>query len=299
MAAEGHVENEKVRMMSKESKTESPGTRAGRLSRNGKIGRLPRPVRDELNQRLLDGEPGKELVRWLNELPEVKAVLQREFGGRAITEQNLSEWKQGGFRDWLAKTEADEWLADTLEESQESKRAGGSRACASRRKGFHGKAGESVADRVAGWFFPHYVAAARGQLAAAQTPAGRWSVLRTICADLAGLRRSDHYVERLRIWQEKLRLETKVATAEEKEVTEKEFLKWARAQPDIEHKIWPDREILTFEEKERRMRQILGINDPVDITDPGNGASGTTVEAPDQLGAADPGGAANGVKNPT
>jgi len=285
--------------MMEELKTESIGVRPGRLSRNGKIGRLPRPVRDELNQRLLDGQPGKGLVQWLNELPETKAALQREFGGRAITEQNLSEWKQGGFRDWVAKAEADEWLADTLGEDQESKRKGGSRAGASRRKGLHGKAGESVADRVAGWFFPHYVAAARVQLAAAQTPAERWSVLRTVCADLAGLRRSDHYVERLRIWQEKLRLETKVVTAEEKKVTEKEFLKWARAQPDIEQKIWPDRECLTFEEKERSMRQILGIDDPMDITDPGNRASGTTVEASDQLWAADPGGASNGVKNPT
>jgi hypothetical protein len=288
--------------MNEESKTECPGARPGRLSRNGKIGRLPRPVRDELNQRLLDGEPGRGLVQWLNELPEAKAALQREFGGRAVTEQNLSEWKQGGFRDWLAKAEADEWLADTLGEDQESKRKGGSRAGASRRKGLCGKAGESVSDRVAGWFFPHYVAAARGQLAAAQTPAGRWSVLRTICADLAGLRRSDHYVERLRIWQEKLRLETKVATGEGKEEMEKKFLKWARAQPDIEHKLWPDREVLTPEETERRMRQILEIDDPVDITDPGNGDSGTPVEAPDQVGAGDPGGASDGAKiqlNPT
>jgi hypothetical protein len=282
MAVESHVENEKVCIVSEESKTEPPGRRAGSGSRTGKIARLPRAVRNELNQRLLDGEPGTGLVRWLNELPEAKAALQRDFGGRPINEQNLSDWKQGGFRDWVAKTEAEELLNDTLAEGRELTREHGTRAPASRRKGPREKAVEmkTVSDRVADWFFPHYVAAARGQLAAAQPPDQRWSVLRTICADLAGLRRSDHYVERLRIWQEKLRLETKVVTAEEKEVTEKEFLKWARAQPDIEHKIWPDRECLTFEEKERRMRQILGISDPEDFTDPGKGDSGTPSHAP-------------------
>jgi len=204
--------------MSEEFNTGCVGKRR-RLCRNGKIARLPHDVREELNRRLQDGESGKGLVRWLNQLPEVKAALQREFGGCAINEQNLSEWKRGGFRDWVAKTEADELMADTLAQVGESK--GKDRRRASRRKGPCGnkepKEMESVTDRVAGWFFPHYVAAARGQLAAARTPAERWSVLRIICADLASLRRSDHYVERLRIWREKLQFETE----EEQKITEK------------------------------------------------------------------------------
>jgi hypothetical protein len=44
---------------------------------------------------------------------------------------------------------------------------------------------------------------------------------------------------------------------------------------------------------------ILGISEHWTKVQPGNGGSGTTVEAPDQLWAADPGGASNGVKNPT
>ncbi len=227
--------------MNDESKTEGLEARAGGSSRTGKIARLPRAVRDELNQRLRDGESGASLVNWLNELPQVKAALQRDFGGRAINEQNLSDWKQGGYRDWLAREEAAELLADAVGLGHETK-------------------GPSVSDRVAGWFFPHYVAAARGQLDAAQTPAERWSVLRTICGDLAHLRRSDHYVERLRIWQEKLRLETEVVTAQMAKRTEKDFREWARTQPDLEHKIWPDRESLTYEERQRRMRDIRTID---------------------------------------
>jgi hypothetical protein len=286
----------KVRVMSKESKAEPPGTRTGPGSRTGKIARLPRHVRNELNQRLLDGESGTGLIQWLNELPEAKAALQRDFGGRPINDQNLSDWKQGGFRDWVAKTEAEELLDDTLAEGRECKREHDSRAPASRRKGSREKAVEikTVSDKVADWFFPHYVAAARGQMAAAQTPAGRWSVLRTICADLASLRRSDHYVERLRIWQEKLRLETKVATAEEKEITEKEFLKWARTQPDLEQKLWPDREYLTYEEKEQAMNQILGISPRQDFTHPGKGDSGIPVQAPVPDGEGNPGDAEKG-----
>ena len=71
----------------------------------GKIARLPREIREQLNQRLEDGEPGNRLVAWLNELPEVKALLAAEFGGAAIKEQNLSNWKQGGFRDWRMRRE--------------------------------------------------------------------------------------------------------------------------------------------------------------------------------------------------
>ena len=75
-------------------------------TRVGKIGRLPKHIRDDLGRRIEDGELGKELVKWLNHLPDVKRVLKEYFGGRPITEQNLSEWKQGGHRDWLRHQES-------------------------------------------------------------------------------------------------------------------------------------------------------------------------------------------------
>ena len=59
-----------------------------------------------MNRRLDEGEPGKKLVAWLNSLPEVQAIVTAEFGGKPIREQNLSEWKQGGYRDWVAQQEA-------------------------------------------------------------------------------------------------------------------------------------------------------------------------------------------------
>ena len=80
------------------------------MTRNGKIARLPDALRQELNQRLLDGEQGKHLVEWLNGLPKVQAILQKSFEGRPITEDNLSEWKNGGYLSW----EAGERLADKV-----------------------------------------------------------------------------------------------------------------------------------------------------------------------------------------
>jgi hypothetical protein len=250
--------------------------------RTGKIARLPRNVREELNQRLLDGDSGPALIKWLNKLPKVKATMLRHFAGRAITEQNLAEWRKGGWRDWVAKTEAVEALDATLTESLELRTESGGGSRGKRRKGRKKEsrsASECLSDQVAGWFFPHYVAAARGQLAAAQNAEERWSVLRTICSDLAGLRRSDHYVERLRIWQEKLRIETKIATAHEAEVTEDEFIKWARTQTDLEQKIWPDRHYKTAAEKEAAVRQILGITSE-DLDEPFDHSSPAMVQKP-------------------
>lgn len=74
-------------------------------ARIGKIARLPKAVREQLNQRLADGEPGETLLRWLHSQPEVLVVLVRDFEGRPILKQNLSEWRQGGFREWEAKQE--------------------------------------------------------------------------------------------------------------------------------------------------------------------------------------------------
>ena len=47
------------------------------MKRTGKIARLPHQLRNELNQRLHDGESGVDLIKWLNALPEVQAILWR------------------------------------------------------------------------------------------------------------------------------------------------------------------------------------------------------------------------------
>ena len=89
------------------------------MKRTGKIARLPRTLRNQLNQRLHNGEPGVELIKWLNSLPEVQAILAEHFNGVPISPQNLSEWNNGGFLDWLTTQElledAREFAANTAE----------------------------------------------------------------------------------------------------------------------------------------------------------------------------------------
>jgi len=71
------------------------------ITRKGKIARLPYQIRMEVNRRLLDGQTGDEIIAWLNDQGAVKDRMYLYFGGRPIGNQNLSEWRLGGFQDWL------------------------------------------------------------------------------------------------------------------------------------------------------------------------------------------------------
>jgi hypothetical protein len=81
-----------------------------------KIARLPESIREELNQRLLNGALGKNIVIWLNQLPEVKQIMAELFGGRAVSEHNVSEGRQGGYQDWLRQIETRERVLGLTEQ---------------------------------------------------------------------------------------------------------------------------------------------------------------------------------------
>jgi hypothetical protein len=71
-----------------------------------------------LNRRLDDGEPGPQLLAWLNARDDVRAVLATFFGGRDISEQNLSEWKEGGFDDWCRHQDTRAWIRTLVDKSE-------------------------------------------------------------------------------------------------------------------------------------------------------------------------------------
>ncbi len=203
------------------------------LTRNGKIARLPLAIRQELNRRLDEGEQGKKLVAWLNGLPAVQAIVATEFGGKAIREQNLSEWKQGGYRDWLAKQEALE-IAERLRDDATEWSAEGRGA---------------LTDTLAFWLVARYALATRR---VAET-GGRegWRLLREMCGDIVELRKGDHSAERLQIERERLELE--------KEKTEKwtdEKLEELLKQPQTKERLCGKG--LSAEERTRRIREIFG-----------------------------------------
>jgi hypothetical protein len=97
------------------------------MTRTGKIARLPLAIRQELNQRLQDGQKGRQLVAWLNGLPEVQTVMAAQFNGQPIAASNLSRWKKGGYQGWAKERNARAAAVAMIEESsalQELAKAG-------------------------------------------------------------------------------------------------------------------------------------------------------------------------------
>jgi hypothetical protein len=157
-------------------------------ARNGKIARLPREIREQLNRRLDDGEEGKGLVDWLNSLPEVQSVLAEQFGGRPVNEQNLSEWRQGGYADWLRHQEAHLRVLRLAERAEELDEAAD---------------GLEVSDRLASVLAVELAAAAETLLGETRDAKERWQRLRELLEELRHLRYADHNALRVQIERER------------------------------------------------------------------------------------------------
>ncbi len=166
------------------------------MTRLGKIARLPREVREQLNRRLQDGEPGKRLVDWLNSLPETRTLLEAEFSGRPVSEQNLSEWKQGGYRDWLRQQEACELVRHLVEQTNDLEKAAG---------------GVEVGVRLSALLTVELAQAARTLLDEGGDPQERWQRLQEIVGKLAQLRREESNAGQLELKRERWEAERKKA----------------------------------------------------------------------------------------
>jgi hypothetical protein len=64
--------------------------------RNGKIARLPKETRDTINRMLDDGLPYHVIIDELGE------------AGEGLNTQNLTNWKQGGYQEWVKNRELSE-----------------------------------------------------------------------------------------------------------------------------------------------------------------------------------------------
>lgn len=76
------------------------------MARKGKIARLPQEIRDRICLLMADGITDLKIADMLNADPAVQAALADYQGGgvkakAVITDGNLSEWRQGGYQDWL------------------------------------------------------------------------------------------------------------------------------------------------------------------------------------------------------
>jgi hypothetical protein len=161
------------------------------MSRVGKIARLSQYLREQLNRRIEDGEPGRDLVKWLNSCEAVQETLDEHFGGRPISEQNLSEWKQGGFKDWQHHQETRALARGFLAEAEELEE----------------EIGETpLTDRLSEMVALALARLLREAVSGEKGPAQRIAILE-IAREFARLRRQDHQTERLgreqEIWEQK------------------------------------------------------------------------------------------------
>ncbi len=206
------------------------------MTRNGKIARLPRGIRDEVNRRLDDGEQGIKIVEWLNSLPEVKEVMDACFSGNPISEVNLTKWKQGGFLEWKTHQETVAGLAKLKADGEEL-----------------ADVAASVADDLEALVLARYAATVHG--ATGEISAATESLLKCMSKslrDLVRYRRCRQGAERTEIQRETLDLKRQKT----EEGQRKKFMELAR-NPKIQEKLTPK---MTPEEKAAAISKILFPN---------------------------------------
>jgi hypothetical protein len=206
------------------------------LTHKGKIGRLPKGLQEQLNRRIENGEKGGRLVAWLNSLPEVRDVMAREFEGKPIREQNLSDWRKHGYAKWLRQREALDMARQLAGDVDELQPPGS----------------PPLADQMAVWLTARYLVAV--QKLAEKNGDGEMDLktLRELCHDVVAVRRGDHSGARLKMEQERLE--------REREKTEEELLEhFERWTENQQVRDWICQAWVDPEERKRRLREIFGL----------------------------------------
>ncbi|SPE52491.1 hypothetical protein SBV1_1530037 [Verrucomicrobia bacterium] len=154
-----------------------------KAARNGKIARLPYELRETLNQRLQEGHEGKSLLRWLNSSAQVQQVLAEHFEGASINAQNLTEWRQGGYQDWLADQERRDLVCRIADQAL----------------GFEDAAqGTSLSERLSTILVAELAFSVHTLLAPEIAPEQRWKRLQGMIRCLTQLRREDTKAQKAR-----------------------------------------------------------------------------------------------------
>ena len=206
------------------------------MSRHGKIARLPRGIREELNRRLHAGQEGDPLLAWLNPLPEVQTLLKEEFAGVPISKQNLSEWRKGGFVEW-------EFKGDCLWEARET--AAESREVDAVTEG-------CLADHLAIVLAARYATLIRTwDGGVGEELRAKLKVLRGMIQDVTQLRRWDHDAAKLSMKQEEHEARREKTEAE----VVKHFEGWIK-RPAVQD--WICKKWKTPVEREQEKRRLMG-----------------------------------------
>lgn len=154
------------------------------MGRTGKIARLPHEIREEVNHRIEDGEPAAPLLKWLNARPGVWDVLWEHFEGRAITEQNLSEWRQRGYQEWQRRRETRELAREFIHEAEELE---------------HEVGETTLTDRLTETVALSLARVLRETVNNGEAGPERQAAVVAIAREFSRLRRGDHMMHRLRV----------------------------------------------------------------------------------------------------
>jgi hypothetical protein len=147
-------------------------------SRVGKIARMPKEIREELNRRIENGMLGNELADWLNALPEAQKILADRFNARPVNQQNICEWRHGGYLDWLHQRDNRIQLREMMDEARSLDRASA------------GKTGTDVSGYL-GTYLVVELADALNRLHNMKNEKERWQLFRKLSLELSRLR-TDH-----------------------------------------------------------------------------------------------------------
>ena len=155
---------------------------------NGKIARLPRNIRDELNQRLENGEPADTILPWLNALPEVQAMLADWFAASPVNRQNLTNWRQGGYLYWLEGRQHHDLVRELVQDAKEFSALPGA---------------PDMASQMSTVFLAELAVSARQAQTELTDPAERFERLRSLLHSVCQVRREDCQNERLALDRER------------------------------------------------------------------------------------------------
>lgn len=102
-------------------------------ARKGKVAHLPAAIRENINRMLYDGKTGKQIIAWLD------AEATRSSGASYdISDSNISQWRAGGYQDWLKDEAQIERIRQRAELSLRMAQAAG------------GSLAQSIVARIAG-----------------------------------------------------------------------------------------------------------------------------------------------------
>jgi len=207
----------------------------------GKLSRLPALLRDQLHLRLANAEPAESILSWLNALPEVQDILKTHFDSKPITDGNISEYRQRGFRRWEMRQSALEFSAEAQVDAAPSNQV----------------PAEPLVNHLVHWISLRFAAAAHTSTIS-EDPETELRQIRQFLADIVSLRRGDLIARRIHLEQQRLSLEQ----TKNKETLETLFWQWTK-RSDIQATLYPHRDPEKMRRDVVRMldRELLGIRD--------------------------------------